>query len=179
MGQDMGFETWKYNLFNVNICNMTPGKSKVVKRIGKVLLAVVGFVILAFVGLIIYARFFYSSDIDAESYYVESLPLANDSFNDYFNEIADIVKENYSLYESKHLNLDSLCDAYAIRVKGISTSREYGEILQEFLAALRVGHASVYFKTYSTGAVPVIINDSIFISKPNTLLTQAGFKDKD
>ena len=53
-------------MFNVNICNMTPGKSKVVKRIGKVLLAVVGFVILAFVGLIIYARFFYSSDLDAE-----------------------------------------------------------------------------------------------------------------
>lgn len=179
MCQDMGLETWKYILYSVNICNMNPGKSKIVKRIGKVLLAVVGLVILAFVGLIIYARFFYSSDIDAESYYVESLPLANDRFNDDFNEIADVVKENYSLYESKHLNLDSLCDAYAVRVKGISTPKEYGEILQEFFAALRVGHASVYFKTYSAGAVPVIINDSIFISKPNTILTQAGFKDKD
>lgn len=111
MCQGMGLETWKYILYSVNICNMNPGKSKIIKRIGKILLSVVGLVILAFVGLIIYARFFYSSDIDAESYYVESLPLANDRFNDDFNEIADVVKENYSLYESKHLNLDSLCDA--------------------------------------------------------------------
>lgn len=145
----------------------------------KVLLSVLGLLVLAFMGLIVYARYFYSPDVGGESYYVESLPLTKDRYQSDFGEIAEMVKENYSLYESKGLNIDSLCDAYVKRIGTISTSREYGETLQKFFADLRVGHSFVFFKTYSSGTYPAMINDSIFITKPNALLSKAGFMDKD
>ena len=149
------------------------------KTILKVLLVLLGLVLLSFVGLIIYAKFFYSSETPAESYYVENLPLKSDSFQDDFHEITEIVKDNYSLYESKHLNIDSICDSYSSRVELVSTSREYGELLKEFFASLKVGHSFVYLKEYSTGTFPVFINDSIFLSNPNDILIAAGLKDKD
>ena len=149
------------------------------KKILKVLLALVGLVLLSFVGLIIYFKFFYSSEPSAESYYVENLPLKNDKFSDDFHEITEIVRDKYSLYEAKHLNIDSLCDSFSARVGLISTSKEYGELLQEFFASLKVGHSFVYLKEYSAGTFPVYINDSVFINSPNEIMTEAGLKDKD
>lgn len=151
----------------------------IVKTLLRILLVLVILVFLAFVGLISYFKFIYSSEAPKESYYVDSLPVKSDHFQDDFLEIVEIVKENYSLHESKHQNLDSLCASYAERIKSISTSREYGELLQEFFASLKVGHSFVYFKKYSAGMVPVVINDSVFINEPNKILTKAGLMDKD
>ncbi len=150
-----------------------------IKNILKVLFVLVGLILLSFVCLIIYAKLSSSSETPAESYYVEDLPLKNDCFQDDFQEITEIVKDNYSLYESKHLNIDSICDSYSTRAGRISTSREYGELLQEFFASLKVGHSFVYLNEYSAGTFPVFINDSIFISRPNDILIEAGLKDKD
>ena len=155
-------------------------KSKhIVKTLLRILLVLVALVLLTFGGLIIYFKFIYSSEAPKESYYIEALPVEEDQFQDDFLEIAEIVKENYSLYESKHINIDSLCKSYAQRIKEVSTSKEYGELLQEFFASLKVGHSFVYLKKYSAGIVPVLINDSVFINKPNKLLTEAGLMDKD
>ena len=87
--------------------------------------------------------------------------MANDRFSEDFNEIATIVKDNYSLAQSKHLNLDSLCDSYIARVKDITSPKEYGEMLEEFFASLQVGHSYIYLKSYCTGTFPTVINDSI------------------
>ena len=87
---------------------MKYGYNKLIKNVLKVFLILVGLVLLSFVGLIIYVKFSYSSETPVESYYVENLPLKSDSFQDDFHEITEIVKDNYSLYESKHLNIDSL-----------------------------------------------------------------------
>lgn len=152
---------------------------KIVKNVGRILLALVVCVGLAFAGLVVYARYFYESEPEAESYYVDSLPLTPDRFQDDFDEIAKIVKENYSLSESKHLDVDSLCSEYASRVNGIRDTKGYGELLEEFFAALNVGHASVYLKSYTAGMSPVLISDSVFISRPDSLLLRAGVRDKD
>lgn len=123
---------------------MKSNHKKIAKIFCKVLLALTGVVLLVFVGLIVYFKWFYSStDIDAKSYYIKSLPLANDRFSEDFNEIATIVKDNYSLAQSKHLNLDSLCDSYIARVKDITSPKEYGEMLEEFFASLQVGHSYI------------------------------------
>ncbi|MDE5555344.1 MAG: hypothetical protein K2J10_09215, partial [Muribaculaceae bacterium] len=156
---------------------MKYGFKKMIKIILKVLLVLAGLVLLSFVGLIIYVKFNNSSETLVESYYVETLPLKSASFQDDFQEVIKIVKDNYSLYESKQLNIDSICDSYSTRVRLISTPREYGELLQEFFASLKVGHSFAYLKEYSTGTVPVFINDSIFISNPNDILKSAGLKD--
>lgn len=80
----------------------------ILKKALLVLLALAGFVLLFVVGLIIYFKYVYSSEAPSESYYVEALPLQSDSFQDDFHEISEIVKDNYSLYESKNINIDSL-----------------------------------------------------------------------
>lgn len=149
------------------------------KIIVRVLLATVSIVAILFVILVIYARYFYSPDADVKSYYIDSFPLTTDRFQEDFDEIAEIVKENYSLGESKHLDLDSLCTAYAARVKSISTPREYAETLREFFASLRVGHSFVFFKSFVAGTTPVVINDSVFIDRPDSRLIEAGFRNKD
>lgn len=152
---------------------------RIAKTLVRIFLVIAALVILAFVGLIIYFKLIYSSEAPKESYYVEALPVERDHFQNDFLEIAEIVKDNYLLGESKHLSLDSLCGSYAERIKGISTPREYGELLQEFFASLKVGHSFVYLKKYSAGMVPVFINDSVFINKPSQILTDAGLIDKD
>lgn len=162
--------------------SMNSNHKKIAKTFGKVLLAIIGIVLLAFVGLIVYFKWFYSSadtDIDTKSYYIQSLPLTNDRFSEDFNEIATIVKDNYSLAESKNLNLDSLCDSYIARVKDISSPKEYGEMLEEFFASLQVGHSYIYLKSYAAGTFPTVINDSVFISNPNNIMARAGFRAKD
>lgn len=152
---------------------------RALKIAGNIILSVICVAIIAFVGLIVYAKFFHSSEVEAESYYTESLPLTKDSFEDDFNEISKIVKDNYSLIESKHLNMDSICNEYALQVKDAQSTEEYGEILQRFFAALQVGHSYIYFKSYKSGLFPVVINDSIFIDKPDQRLVNLGLRDKD
>lgn len=160
--------------------NMNSTHKKAAKIIGKVLLAIVGLALLAFSGLIVYFKWFYSSDdMDTKSYYVNSLLLSNDHFPEDFNEISSIVKDNYSLAEYKNLNLDSLCDSYAARINDISSPKEYGEMLEEFFASLKVGHSFIYLKHYTVGTFPTVIHDSIFINKPNYTMTRAGLRDKD
>lgn len=87
--------------------------------------------------------------------------------------------ENYSLYQAKHLNMDSLYQACDARVRQAQTGTDYGLIVQEYISALQCGHATTCYKMYTANQSPALIQDSLFIDKPNNHLTQYGFKDKD
>ena len=152
---------------------------KVPKLISRTLAAIVLLAGLAFVGLAIYAKYFHSSEVEIEIHYMTELPLPSDRFADDFAEISKIVKENYSFYESKHIDIDALSASYAERIGTLSTGEEYGKALLEYFAALHIGHANVFFKEYRFGAFPVHIGDSLFVDKPDTYLQRAGFNDKD
>lgn len=107
------------------------------------------------------------------------LPLKPEQYAEDFTEISRIVKENYSLYESKQIDIDALSASFAGRIGKLSTGEEYGKALKEYFAALQVAHSYVYFKEYKTGAFPVYIGDTLFVDKPNIHLQRSGFKDKD
>lgn len=152
---------------------------KVPKIIGRIVAAIVLLVGLAFTGLLIYARFFYSDEVEIERHYMSRLPLTPEQYADDFAQISEIVKDNYSLSESKHIDLDALSASYAERIGKLNSGEEYGKTLWEYFAALRVAHAYVYFNEYRTGAFPVYINDTLFVDQPNAHLQRAGFQDKD
>ncbi len=152
---------------------------KAIKLIGRILAAIVLLLGLAFVGLVIYAKFFYSSEVEIESHYMSELPLSPEQFTEDFEEISEIVKENYSLYEYKHIDIDALSASYAERIGKLSTPEEYGKTLSEYFAALQVGHSFFFFNEYRAGAFPVYIGDSLFVDKPETYLSRCGFNDKD
>lgn len=152
---------------------------KALKLIGRIVAVIVILIGLAFIGLVVYAKYFYSSKVEIERHYMSELPLSPDQYSEDFAEISQIVKENYSLYKSKHIDIDALSASYAERVGKLSTGEEYGKTLCEYFAALQVGHANVYFNEYRNGAFPAYINDTLFVDKPDTYLQRSGFNDKD
>lgn len=152
---------------------------KALKLIGRILAAIVLLIGLAFVGLVVYVKYFYSSEVEVERHYLSELPLSPDEFAEDFAEISEIVKDNYSLYASKHIDIDALSSSYAERIEKSSTGEEYGKALLEYFAALQAGHAFVYVKEYRIGGFPAFIGDTLFVDKPNGYLQQSGFSDKD
>lgn len=87
---------------------------KILKKISKVIVIVMAVLATIWCGLYVYANYFYNDkQIDVENFYIAELPLTPSQFEEDFKEIHQIVMENYSLYQAKHLNMDSLYQACA------------------------------------------------------------------
>ena len=134
--------------------------------------------VLAFAGLVAYAYWFYKEPM-ARSYYLSELPLTREQFADDFEEIHRTVAEHYSFYRQKGIDMDSLHRVYAGRVAQAQTTTDYGKLVMEYIAALQAGHASTPFAAYMVPDEPVVIHDSLFVSRPSDYLRQYGFRDKD
>ena len=88
---------------------------KILKKISKVIVIVMAVLATIWCGLYVYANYFYNDkQIDVENFYIAELPLTPSQFEEDFKEIHQIVMENYSLYQAKHLNMDSLYQAYPL-----------------------------------------------------------------
>lgn len=152
-------------------------------KIAKKLLIITGSVIavlaIAVGGLFFYAKYFLNDEPELESYYLSDLPLTPSQFEADFEEIHQLVLENYSLYASKHLNMDSLHRVFSERARRAQTTTDYGLAIQEYFSALQCAHAGTYYKLYTAKASPAYIQDSLFVDKPTAYLMQNGFKDKD
>lgn len=151
------------------------------KKVLKITGIVVLVLLLAFGGLVGYAYYTYKKDNSRTGvwYYADELPLTPDQYVADFDEIHQIVVDNYSLYRQKGLDMDSLYRVFAPRIGAARQSAEYVLLVQEYIAALGAGHATSFFSKYTAAAAPKVINDSLFISKPNEYLRAAGFCDKD
>lgn len=150
------------------------------RKVIKLIAFLIILICLAFGGLIIYAKYFHSSNIKAISYYVDELPVTSSQFSEEFEGIHKDVKDNYSLYPSKQINMDSLYNIFSNKLNSqITSSSDFGLFLKEYFAALQVGHASVYLKDRYANYVPSYIDGRVFIDSPNSYLTEHGFKNKD
>ena len=146
----------------------------------KVALSFLILLVLGFIGLVIYTKYFYNRDVKVVSYYADELCIRKEAFNTEFEEIYQITLDEYSLYPSKHLNMDSLHEEYLQRIeKEVKTSVEFGYILKEYFAALNAGHASVYLNDYTANYAPSYIEGRVFIDNPNLYMYENGFQDKD
>ena len=153
--------------------------NKYIKTTLKILASLVLLILVGIGGLIIYAKYFYNQDVDITQYYADELPIKKEVFEKEFEEIHQTTLENYSLYQSKRLNMDSLHHAFLQRVSQNDTPVEFGNLLKEYVAALHAGHASVYLKDYTADYAPSYIEGRVFIDRPNEYLTANGFADKD
>lgn len=153
--------------------------NRYIKTTLKVLACLILLAILGIGGLVVYAKYFYNQDIDITQYYADELPIKQEAFEKEFEEIHQTTLENYSLYASKHLNMDSLHHAFQQRVSQADNPIEFGNLLKEYVAALHAGHASVYLKDYTADYAPSYIEGRVFIDRPNEYLTANGFADKD
>ena len=153
---------------------------KILKKISKVIVIVMAVLATIWCGLYVYANYFYNDkQIDVENFYIAELPLPPSQLEEDFKEIHQIVMENYSLYQAKHLNMDSLYQACDARVRQAQTTTDYGLIVQEYISALQCAHAITCYKRYTANQRVAFIEDSLFVDKPSDYLTEYGFQDKD
>ena len=115
-----------------------------------------------------------------QSYYVSEIPVEPKYFAEDFKSIHDIVSENCSLSEHKGYDMDSLYNLFANRIENESmTKANYGLLLREYFAALNIGHVGVMLRLHSAEYYPTIVENRLFIDKPNDHFTNNGFSDKD
>ena len=115
----------------------------------KIAFIVIAVCAVAWCGLRIYAKHFYNKEPQAEYFYLSEIPVKPSQFEADFEEIHQIVMENYSLYQAKHLNMDSLYQTYITRVRQAQTTTDYGLAVQEYISALQCSHAISCFRTYT------------------------------
>ena len=128
---------------------------KILKKISKVTVIVMAVLAVIWCGLYVYVNYFYNDkQIDVENFYLAELPLSSSQFEEDFKEIHQTVMENYSLYQAKHLNMDSLYQACDTRVRQAQTGTDYGLIVQEYISALQCGHAITCYKMYTANQSP-------------------------
>lgn len=115
-----------------------------------------------------------------QSYYVSEIPVEPENFAEDFKSIHDIVSENCPLSKHKGYDLDSIYNSFANRIANESmTKADYGLLLREYFATLRIGHAGVMLTLHSAEYYPTIVENKLFIEKPNNHFTNNGFIDKD
>ena len=115
-----------------------------------------------------------------QSYYVSDIPVEPENFAEDFKSIHDIVLENCPLSKHKGYDLDSIYNLFANRIANESiTKAEYGLLLREYFAALKIGHADVMLTLHSAEYYPTIVENRLFVEKPNDHFTNNGFIDKD
>lgn len=146
----------------------------------KIALSLLILLVLGFIVLVIYAKYFYNRDVKVVSYYADELCIGKEAFKAEFEEIYQVTLDEYSLYPSKHLNMDSLHEKYLQRIeKEAKTPVEFGKLLKEYFAAINAGHASVYLNDYTANYAPSYIEGRVFIDNPNLYMCENGFQDKD
>ena len=115
-----------------------------------------------------------------QSYYVSEIPVEPKYFTEDFKSIHDIVSENCSLSKHKGYDMDSLYNSFANRIANETmTKSDYGLLLREYFASLNIGHAGVMLALHSAEYYPTIVENRLFIDKPNDHFSNNGFFDKD
>ena len=115
-----------------------------------------------------------------KSYYVSEIPVEAEYFAEDFKSIHDIVSGKCQLCGHKGYDMDSLYYSFANRIANESmTKADYGLLLREYFAALNIGHAGVMLTLHSAEYYPTIVENRLFIDKPNDHFTNNGFSDKD
>lgn len=145
-----------------------------------VLSSIIGLLLIGLGALVLYAQFSKTQQEATVRYYVDELSIDKNDFKSEFEEIYQLTLDNYSLYQAKGLNMDSLHSSFLQRFENTDVGKaEFGDILKEFFSSLNVGHSFVYLRDYTAGYAPVFIENRIFIDTPNEYLLANGFKDKD
>ena len=115
-----------------------------------------------------------------KSYFVSEIPVEPEYFAEDFKSIHDIVSGKCLLCEHKGYDMDSLYYSFANRIANESmTKAYYGLLLREYFAALRIGHAGVILTLHSAEYYPTIVENRLFVEKPNDHFTNNEFIDKD
>lgn len=98
--------------------------------------------------------------------YISELSLSPMQCKENFNEITQIVNDNYQeIAHRKKIDLQKLNAEYAEKVSKVENAQQYGQILLEYLASLENMHTYPFFSFHSSNFSLVTRNDSVWVSK--------------
>ena len=145
---------------------------RIVKRKKKVLLSCLG-VILSLVVMALCIRKFYEYyDLwfkivrKPQLSYISELSLSPMQCKEDFNEITQIVNDNYQeIAHRKKIDLQKLNAEYAEKVSKVENAQQYGQILLQYFANLENMHTYPFFAFYSSNYSLVTRNDSVWIAR--------------
>lgn len=114
-----------------------------------------------------------------QQYLMKDWPIGPDQYAEDFSSIHAQVKDNYSLYKQKGIDMDSLYCCYSTKLREVKSGDDYGQMLLGYFADLQVGHAFMLVQSHTANYLPLLIEDRLWIDSPNALLSEAGFESKD
>lgn len=98
--------------------------------------------------------------------YISDLSLSSKQCKEDFNEVTQIVNDNYQeIANRKKIDLQKLNAEYTEKVSKVENAQQYGQILLQYFASLQNMHTYPFFSFYSSNLSLVTRNDSVWISK--------------
>ena len=111
---------------------------------------------------------------------IKEINLSKKQFIDDFTEIHKITKEKYAHWGSKHINADSLFEAYSERIKTAKNDDEYKILLLAYFAELKNGHTNVYLSpSYKIDCSAKLVENRVFIDRVGRSLAVTHINAKD
>lgn len=100
-----------------------------------------------------------------QSCYISELCLSPKQCQEDFNEIIEIVNDNYQeIANRKKIDLQKLNVEYKEKVSKVEDAQQYGLILLQYFTNLRNMHTIPFFSMYRSAVPLVTRNDSVWIS---------------
>lgn len=113
-----------------------------------------------------------------KSYYLNELNLSPEECREDFEEIAEIVLDNYSpMARHKGIDLKKMNAKYRKEVETVENVQQYGLLLLHYFSELRNMHSHPLFSQYLSDISLVGRNDSVWISRNYN--KQVNLKERD
>ena len=98
--------------------------------------------------------------------YISELSLSPEQCREDFNEVIQIVNDNYpEIAKRKKIDLQKLNAEYTEKVSNLENAQQYGQILLQYFANLKNMHTYPFFAFYSSDFSLVTRNDSVWIAR--------------
>lgn len=112
--------------------------------------------------------------------FIDEINISPEDYVSNFDQINNIVKERYSLFEPKKIDIDSLFSFYRSKVSQTVSKSEYFEYLLNYFSELKNSHTTIHIREYGLKAVVINIENRIFIKKlDEPSLVAAGISVND
>lgn len=144
---------------------------RMVKRKKKVLLSCLGMILSVIVMVLCIQALYRDYDLwfkivrKPQFSYISDLSLSSKQCKEDFNEITQIVNDNYQeIANRKKIDLQKLNAEYTEKVSKVENAQQYGQILLQYFASLQNMHTYPFFSFYSSNLSLVTRNDSVWIA---------------
>lgn len=130
--------------------------------------------------IFVLATLCFSKKTQAQLPLIDSIRISKEDYLANFRQINEIVANRYSHLESKHVNLDSLSGALALKISAVNNKEDYFRYLLNYFSELQNSHTTIYIGDYGIECSAALVENRLFISKiSDQLLINKGINVND